>query len=268
MWHKLRSHPFAVSAQFQDALVLTYACDAAAIESLVHPGLTLDTYATSSRRVGFLAIAMVQVRHLRPATLPSWMGQRFFLAGYRLFVKRRGADGRTRRGLQILKSQTDRRLMVLLGNLFTRYNYQRYGVRMQRTADQLHVRVQHSPSQPPELEAAADLRVGVLPHGSPFASEQDARRFAGPLPWTFDLDPHTHSLIAVKGVRQHWQPRLVTAEVTHNGVLAQSPFCDAAPTLASAFHVSSIDYRWERGLCEPIVTSNPTTNFNEEREPC
>ena len=266
MWHKLRSHPFAVSAHFQEALVLTYACDVGALQPLVHPGLTLDTYETHDRPLGFLAIAMVQVRRLRPAVLPAWMGQSFFLAGYRLFVKRRGPDGRTRRGLQILQSQTDRHLMVLLGNLFTRYNYRRYDVRMQREADRLLVRVQHGRSEPPELQATAELQQAALPPGSPFAHERDARRFAGPLPWTFDLDPHTYALIAIKGVRQHWQPRLVTVEVPHNRLLQRPPFNDATPTLASAFHVSGIDYHWQRGVRETITTPRP--DANREPEPC
>lgn len=74
---------------------------------------------------GFLTVALVWTRGLRPAALPRWLGQDFFLAGYRVFVKLRDEKGRHLRGLKILRSETDKRRMVWSGNLLTHYAYRK-----------------------------------------------------------------------------------------------------------------------------------------------
>ena len=66
-----------------------------------------------------------RARSLRPAGLPAFVGQDFFLAGYRVFARLRLSDGRTLRGLRILRSDADRWSMVAGGNLLTHYNYHR-----------------------------------------------------------------------------------------------------------------------------------------------
>ena len=102
----------------------------------------------------------------------------------------------------------------------------------------------------------ADLRVfawtadapAPLPAESPFLHPKDARRFAGPLPYTFDYEPETHSIIRIRGVRRNWHPTPVRAEVLENTFLSQEPFCQARPILANTFYVSNVPYRWSRGV--------------------
>ena len=67
--------------------------------------------------------AVVRARALRPTGHPRWSGQDFWLIGYRIFVRYTNAQGRGSRGLYILGSETDLRLMARLGNCFTRYRY-------------------------------------------------------------------------------------------------------------------------------------------------
>lgn len=58
-----------------------------------------------------------------PKGFPKFMGNDFFLIGYRVFVRYTNQAGKNLRGLYILKSETDKRKMQLLGNIFTHYNY-------------------------------------------------------------------------------------------------------------------------------------------------
>ena len=116
----LGHHPFAVEAHFEKSLVLGFAVAREQLTALVPDCLELDLF---EGRWGFVAAAMVKTRALRPKGLPKIFGRDFTLIGYRVFVRYRGADGRRRRGLYILGSETDRRSMVSLGNLFTRYRY-------------------------------------------------------------------------------------------------------------------------------------------------
>ena len=121
MVHLLQRHAFAIEALLAASLVLAYALPAEVLKPLLAPGLKLDTYG----EFGFLAIALVETRSLRPAFLPEALGLNFFLAGYRIFTRYQTPSGRTLRGLRILRSDTDRRSMEFFGNLLTHYGYER-----------------------------------------------------------------------------------------------------------------------------------------------
>ena len=152
MFTQLRRHPFPVRAHFRHSVVLTYAVEPELLRRHVPRGLELDEY----NGVGLLAIAMVQTSRLRPAGFPKFLGQDFFLAGYRVFVKYRDRTGRTLRGLRILRSYTDRRLMVAAGNVLTHYNYRLAKVSFEVNGQQLHI-VTRTSNQEADLEVDVDL---------------------------------------------------------------------------------------------------------------
>jgi hypothetical protein len=257
MLHALRRHPFPVVAHFERCLVLTYSLPPETLRPLLPPGLVLDTFRShSGGEVGFLAIALVQTRGLRPLGVPRALGRDFFLSGYRIFTRFRTPAGRTLRGLRILRSDTDRRLMALAGNLLTHYNYRLAQVDMTASDDQLTIRTR-TPNGEADLNVTADLSESAarLPAGSCFDSFREARRFAGPLPYTFDYERQTHSIIAIRGRRRDWNPRLVTATVRQTTFFDRPPFNTALPQLASAFYVSDVSYRWDRGVRYPLTTS-------------
>jgi hypothetical protein len=249
-------HPIPVSCHFMHSLVVTWALPARVLEPSVPPGLTLDTY---DGNWGFVVIALVQARDLRPAFLPAWAGRDYALTGYRIFVKHRGQGGRTRRGLHILRSDTNRRDMKLGGNLLTHYRYRLARIDIAPSAGELEVRIA-TPRQEADLHVIAHLadEPAALPAGSPFRSDRDARHFAGPLPWTFDHEPQTSSIVMIHARRSAWQPRQTGVEIRTCGFLEREPFGSAGPRLASAFHVADLDYGWERGIRVPIgPAANP-----------
>jgi uncharacterized membrane protein YphA (DoxX/SURF4 family)/uncharacterized protein YqjF (DUF2071 family) len=246
--HVLQRHPLPVRARFEHCLVLTYALPRGVLEPLLPPGLTLDTRGDW----GFAAVAMVQTRGLRPTFLPRRCGQDFFLAGYRLFVKYRTPQGRTLRGLYILRSDADRWNMVIGGNLLTHYRYHKCRAGVQRAGDAMAIDV-HSRDGFGVVSLSADLGAGAdLPPGSPFATWSDARVFAGPLPYTFDHEPQTGSIIVIRGERRQWRPRPVRVHVERLTFFEALPLRGARPVLAAAFAVDDIDYLWRRGVRHPL----------------
>src|SRR5262249_24441403 len=133
----LQRHPIPVKAFFRHSLVLTYAFPKDLLEPLLPPGLILDAYGD----YGFLAIAMVQTEHLRPEFMPEFMGQNFFLTGYRIFARFKTRSGQTLRGLRILRSDTDNGLMAFSGNLLTHYHYRKANVTMTATNGVLDIAI-------------------------------------------------------------------------------------------------------------------------------
>lgn len=245
----LRRHPFAVTAFFRRSLVLTYAFPEAVLEPLLPPGLILDTH----NGFGLVAIALVQTEKLRPVLLPAAAGQNFFLAGCRIFVRFKTNSGRTLRGLRILRSYADRRLMVFAGNFLTHYQYQHARIDVRETSENWEVAME-TPGAQADLKVCANLSElpTTVPEGSPFEDLHTARLFAGPLPYTFDYEPSTHSIIIIEGVRQQWHPLPVAVKVERNSFFEHAPFGGASPILANAFRVENINYRWRRGICQPL----------------
>lgn len=245
----LKRHPLPINAFFRHSVVLTYALPKSLLEPLLPPGLALDTF----KDYGFVAIAMVDTQSLRPAFCPRAFGQDFFLVGYRIFARYKSAAGRTLRGLRILRSDTNRSLMVHFGNRLTHYNYHLAKVDFQIQNQRMEIRIQ-TPQAEADLRLVADLgsRPAPLPDGSPFADLHEARLFAGPLPFTFDYEQKTHSVVMIEGVRKDWRPQPIRVEVSENTFFQQPPFAGAKPILANAFHVENIEYQWRRGVREAL----------------
>lgn len=249
MLYQLQRHALPIEAHFRTSLVLAYAVPAPILRPLLPAGLTLDTYGN----FGFLVIALVETRDLRPSLVPARLGMSFFLSGYRIFTKYRTIAGRTLRGLRILRSDTNSLSMQLFGNLFTHYHYERSKFRVQSTEQKYEVQVT-TPGGLADLHVEADLstQTVALPAGSPFADLKEARKFAGPLPFTFGYEKQTHSLIRVEGVRQRWNPRAVPVIVRQNTFLEQDPFRGAGAVLANAFYLEDVPYSWRPGIRERL----------------
>jgi hypothetical protein len=247
--HQLQRHPLPVSAFFRHSLVLAYALPSRVLEPLLPPGLTVDTH----DEFGFVAIAMVQTESLRPSILPEFLGQDFFLGGYRIFSRYRTRGGKNLRGLRILRSDTDKSLMVASGNLLTHYKYQKAKASTEFNDNTLLVSIE-TPNAIADVSVTA--RIGdedaPLPTGSVFANAKEARRFAGPLPFTFDYEEETNSIIMIKGVRSNWKPKLVNVDVHEVTFFDQPAFNGVQPILSSAFYVNDIPYKWERGVRESL----------------
>jgi len=245
MLAKLKQHPFPVQAHFDYSLVLTYAFDPAVLRPLVPDILELDTF---EDRQAFAAVAMVQTRGLRPRGFPSVFGSDFFLVGYRVFVRYHSTSGRRLRGLYILRSETDKLRMQLLGNLLTSYRYSRIDVDQERGDGEIRVRSRKGRLHV-RVRDGEDSQV-TLPSGSPFSEWRQARLFSGPLPFTFSVDRQRGEAVIVEGLRESWTPRPVTVlqhEVAFLEKLGSEP-----PCLANAFMTESIPYQWRRGRVEPF----------------
>ena len=88
-----------------------------------------------------------------------------------------------------------------------------------------------------------------LPTGSPFQNWTEARRFAGPMPFTFSHLADRNEVLIVEGVRENWKPRPVDVMDHHIPFLNSLNLKGAV--LANAFIISDIPYHWKKGRVEP-----------------
>lgn len=239
----LKPNPFAVDAWFDRSCTLTFALPKDQISAELPDCLTPDTF---EDRWGFVAVAVVQTRRLRPSGFPKFLGSDFILVGYRYFVRYKSVSGQTLRGLYILRSETDKARMEWLGNLLTRYRYVRTDIQLTESVNQLRVE-----SSQTGLLIELQLPVAppaILPEQSPFHSWSEARRFSGPLPFTFSTDREQNRVSIVEGVRSHWQPQPVRVLRHQIPFLQQPRFQNAR--LANAFVVQNVPYHWKAGRVE------------------
>ncbi|HUR47673.1 MAG TPA: DUF2071 domain-containing protein [Candidatus Saccharimonadales bacterium] len=247
---RLRRHPFPVLAWFDRVVAVSFAFPENVLRPLVPEGLEIDTY----EGLGFVTVAMVWTKQLRPAGFPAFLGQDFFLAGYRIFTRLRDESGRRLRGLKIIRSETDKRRMVWSGNLLTRYNYRHVKVAITESASETRVRTALRDGTPTiDLTFDARTESATIPAGSPFPDWHTARLFAGPMPFTFSPESDG-TFVVIEGSRQNWVPRPVTVKNWCVGLFAEPALAGTAPILANAFAVEAIPYRWDRGrVVRPAV---------------
>ena len=236
----LKDHPFGVEAFFKSSLVLTYAVPKPVLQALIPECLSLDTF---NDEWAFVAAAFVQTKHLRPKGFPAFMGNDFFLTGFRIFVRYTDSRGKRLRGLYILKSETDKTKMSILGNIFTHYNYTRTDIDLQINGDHMAITSLQS-----DIQVMVELNQEdvPLPAGSPFKDWKEARRFAGPLPFTFTYDKIRKEVLMIEGVRENWTPKPVKVLSDHIGFVQS--FTDRR--LANAFIIENIPYHWKKGVID------------------
>ena len=239
----LKNHPFAVEAFFESSLVFTFDFPKEQIAHLIPECLELDTF---NNEWAFIAVAMVQTNNLRPKGFPTFLGNDFFLIGYRVFVRFTNAAGKKLRGLYILKSETDKKKMEFFGNIFTHYNYTTTDISQTKEDGIDNINSDKSGFNV-KIETTTTENI-ALPADSPFADWKEARRFAGPLPFTFTYNNKDKKVLIIEGVRENWTPTPVKV------IDYRFRFFDdmnlAEPKLANALVIHNIPYWWKKGKTE------------------
>ena len=238
----LKNHPFAVEAYFSNSTILTFAVLKEQLQTFIPECLELDTF---QNKWSFIAVAMVQTKNLRPKGFPNFIGNDFFLIGYRIFVRYTSNTGKKLRGLYIIKSETDKKKMEFLGNIFTQYNYTTTDI-SQNISDSFKT-IWSSKSNFELVIEKVKSEVNI-PADSPFTEWKDARRFAGPLPHTFTYNKTDKTVLIIEGIRQNWKPEPIKVKSYHFEFLNSLKL--PSITLASAFEIKDIPYYWKRGRLE------------------
>lgn len=242
MFSFLKNHPFAVEAFFERSFVFTFAVPKEELQTLIPECLALDTF---NDKWAFIAVAMVETKELRPKGFPKFFGNNFFLIGYRIFVKYTDTSGKKLRGLYILKSETDKKKMEFLGNLFTHYNYTTTDITASTNETFTNIKSIKSNFN---IEIETMCKDIGLPPNSPFISWKEARRYAGPLPFTFTYNKKSKSVLIIEGVRQFWEPSPVN--VTSYNMAYLNSLNLKGVQLANAFVIHNVPYHWKKGKIE------------------
>ena len=134
--------------------------------------------------------------------------------------------------------------MTFFGNIFTHYNYTTTDISMKQVKNHTCI---NSINSGLEVCFTKDGESIKLPVSSPFSNWKEARRFAGPLPFTFTIDEINNEVLIIEGVRQHWKPKPIKV-IDYNIDFINKLNFDIQ--LSNAFIIENIPYYWKKGKLE------------------
>lgn len=135
--------------------------------------------------------------------------------------------------------------MEFLGNIFTHYNYSTTDI---SELNKNNFKVIKSIKSKFTLKIDTTEKEINLPENSPFENWKEARRFAGPLPFTFTYNEEKREVLIIEGVRQNWKPKPI--EIINYDFSFINKFNFQNSVLANAFVIENIPYYWKKGKIE------------------
>ena len=81
---------------------------------------------------------------------------------------------------------------------------------------------------------------------SPFTDWKEARRYAGPLPFTFTYNKAKKEVLIIEGVRKDWDPKPIQIN-DHKIKFLDTLNLQNDAVLANAFIINNIPYYWKKG---------------------
>ena len=232
-----QKNPCTVRGRLRHCWLFVYRTPVESVCTLLPPQLepvTRDGFA-------FWNIVVCKIGGLRPALLPAAVGLDYWHVAYRLHVRAQTEGGVFVEGLHFLRSDCDRALVALAGNVITDFRFHRATIMVSKGASGITGKIRARGGD-------ADFRLGSEPPsslnpGSPFASLGEAAERLKYKP--FGLSPCGHGAINIVRVARDeaaWRSRLVAVEK------ARWEFLEAHETaLEICYEVEPIDYQWERG---------------------
>ena len=136
--------------------------------------------------------------------------------------------------------------MQFFGNIFTHYNYTTTDITQVKQTNTIEI-ISIKSGFKILVENNQDEN-SFLPDESPFSSWKEARRFAGPLPFTFTYNPADKKVLIIEGVRENWTPAPLKVLSYHFSFLDNMKLDEIK--LANAFIIESIPYSWKKGKIE------------------
>lgn len=135
--------------------------------------------------------------------------------------------------------------MAFLGNIFTKYSYTTTDINHERTNDILSI---NSTQSNFSLTIQKTDEAIALPNNSPFENWAAARRFAGPLPFTFTYNAQNKTVLIIEGLRENWTPKPLKV-LNYNFEFLNTMNLQNI-VLANAFIIENIPYHWKKGKIE------------------
>jgi hypothetical protein len=189
----------------------------------------------------FLNTVIARMEAMRPQGLPAFLGLDYWHVGYRLYAKA-ATTGGEREGLYFLRSDCDRRMLAMAGNLFSDFRFHTARIEVMSAASNTSIRVE-AHSARVELDLSGEPQT-QLEAGSPFQTVAEAETFLKYKPCGLAPGgPAQVNAIPISRDEVAWRARSI--QVLHQRWEFLDLLPGAQPELV--FEVAPIEYRFGRG---------------------
>lgn len=237
-------NPLTVRGRLTRCWLFTYQTPADAVRHLLPPPLELVAY----RGCAFWNIVVCEIHTMRPAPLPELVGVAYRHVAYRLYVRFTDRNGTTIEGLYFLRSDCNRSLMTLAGNLVTDFNFHTAPIHLRTDTAATLIQID-SPDAPGYAALHSDIPA-QLPYTSAFDTLDEAAAFLKYQPAGIALaQPGVANVVHIARDEAAWQSRLVHVETAAWAYLRDQPI-----TPEICYQVEPIAYQWNRGRTYHLET--------------
>jgi hypothetical protein len=232
-----QKNPLTIRGHLRRCWLFTWRAPVESVQQHLPPTLTPVTHGGFA----FWNAVVCQVQDLRPAPLPAFVGLAYWHIGYRIYARARLADGRAIEGLYFVRSDCDRHVVALPGNVLTDFRFNVGRVRVDEAnahvTGQVHV-------QGADVAFALDRETApTLSDDSPFTSlEAAATALKYPPAGIALAGPRHLNVVRIGRQEDAWRSRPVAVRRSQWEFFENEP---VTPELC--FEVDPIDYQWNRG---------------------
>ncbi|HEU5376702.1 MAG TPA: DUF2071 domain-containing protein [Ktedonobacteraceae bacterium] len=243
LWQK---NPLTMVGNLDRCWLFTYRAPVEKVRKLLPQGLEPVTHAGYA----FWNIVVCHISSMRPRHIPGFPGISYWHLAYRIYVRLPLAEGRTIEGLYFLRSDCDRRLMALAGNLLTDFHFHTAPLRVQQDPEGLEIKVEVADA-PAHVRLLPDVKPQYDPR-SAFVSLEEAAAFLKYKPYGISLGKAgCANVVHITRDESAWRSSLVQVEFARWSFLREQ---DTQPEICYA--VEPIRYQWDRGRIYPLRSQN------------
>ncbi len=231
----------AVQTEWIEAISLNYRVEPAALKSLLPAPLTPDL----AQGTAWVQVLISSLRDMRPQGLGALFGTNFYQVSYRAAVTLKTRSEKAWRGGYFLRSETNDRIMRVVGNSLKEFKFHAFGhadMLLAREGTRLVASVESSSDPGGDLVAIAEV-VGSTepPKGSVWSSLEELET---PLVACYDAFAVDGSDIYVLTIdREPWAPKFCRVESLFSQWMEKGPLAGNAE-LDSALHIPRCAYKW------------------------
>lgn len=244
--------PVTMKTVFQDLFLLTYAVPPDGLAALLPP--PIHPYVRDG--LSYISIVVGNMRGMRPAPTPEFLGVNYYQIVYRAVVRLRGHEGTERPGVFFLRSDSNDPVMSYFGNRLTEFRFHYFhtgAINLIRRGDSLLISVETRDTGG-DLVAHLRDRGGAdgLPPAAGFSSVRDEKDTLVQLFHAYAHDPARAVVYDLEIERGEWHLQRLELLDGFAAFFMESPFRAADAQPVSMVYIRECSYVWKPMVEIPV----------------
>jgi hypothetical protein len=246
-----RRLPFTMKTVFQDVFLLTYAVRPDVLAALLPPCIVPCVRDGES----FISIVVANIRGMRPAIFPEFLGTNYYQIVYRAVVRIPDAEHGERPGVFFLRSDSNDPVMTYCGNRLTEFRFHYFhtgAIDLFQRRDNVLITAETA-------DGRGDLLLHLRHHGPAdggapaecFQSVRDEKETLVELFHAFSHDAENDVVYDLEIERGEWRLERLEQIEFFSAFFEEGPFTRQSARPISHLHIRECSYVWKPMVAIP-----------------